>query len=302
MKQPSSLGYFLLEASDLGKWKDFGVNVLGMQVGRYEEGRVLSLRMDEYEHRILINQGPLDDMLAAGWEFPTEEALEEYVAGLEARDVDIRDCGAETAGDRQVRKLYACKDPNGWDHEFYYGPAIAPSQRPFQSALVTGGFEAGPLGAGHFVTVAKDAEETNGFYRDVLGFSVSDYIHLTGVPGIPDTELSFYHVGTGRHHSVAVGEMPGSPKRINHIMVQTKDLADVGLAYDRFVEAGVPIFAGIGQHPNDRMVSFYAQTPSGFGIEYGWGAVVVDDETWTVATYSQPSLWGHKPLPAPTGR
>jgi len=301
MKQPSCLGYVLLEVSDLEGWKQFGVEILGMQAGRYVAGSGLSLRLDDYESRIQIRQGSLDDIVAAGWEFPTENALEDYVGELAANGVAVRNCGPEVAWDRQVRKVFACNDPNGWEHEFYYGPAIAPSSHAFRSSKVMGGFEAGPLGVGHFVTTTKSADETNSFYRNILGFSISDHIRLSGVPGFPDTELSFYHVGSGRHHSVAVAEMPDSPKRINHIMLQTKELKDVGLAYDRFIDSGIPILAGIGQHPNDRMVSFYARTPSGFGIEFGWGAVVIDDRSWTVSSYSQPSLWGHRPVSLMSG-
>ena len=59
--------------------------------------------------------------------------------------------------------------------------------------------------------------------------------------------------------------------------------------------AGVPIMMGPGHHPNDQMFSFYCVTPSGFGLEFGWGGIVIDDDHWEVRTYSQPSDWGHRP-------
>ena len=49
----------------------------------------------------------------------------------------------------------------------------------------------------------------------------------------------------------------------------------------------------LGRHPNDRMVSFYVRSPSGFEIEYGWGALEVGEE-WTVTQYDAVSVWGHK--------
>ena len=48
---------------------------------------------------------------------------------------------------------------------------------------------------------------------------------------------------------------------------------DVGLAFDRALRGGVRITQTLGRHPNDRMFSFYAKTPSGFHFELGWGAV-----------------------------
>jgi hypothetical protein len=43
------------------------------------------------------------------------------------------------------------------------------------------------------------------------------------------------------------------------------------------------------------MLSFYAMTPSGFQFEYGWGARLVDDATWTPEVHDRISEWGHHP-------
>ena len=73
---------------------------------------------------------------------------------------------------------------------------------------------------------------------------------------------------------------------------------DVGRAHDRGLEAGAALSMDLGKHPNDRMLSFYMKTPSGFDVEIGAGGVKVDDATWRVRTYDHASLWGHK-RPAP---
>lgn len=49
----------------------------------------------------------------------------------------------------------------------------------------------------------------------------------------------------------------------------------------------------LGRHSNDEMLSFYALSPSGFDIEYGWGGLEVDDESWHVLTHDCNSAWGH---------
>lgn len=52
----------------------------------------------------------------------------------------------------------------------------------------------------------------------------------------------------------------------------------------------------LGMHPNDRMFSFYAKSPSGFTVEYGTGGYLIKDEqAWESATYDSISLWGHRP-------
>jgi hypothetical protein len=47
------------------------------------------------------------------------------------------------------------------------------------------------------------------------------------------------------------------------------------------------------------MTSFYVRTPSGFEIEYGTGGLMVDDDSWQVATHDSQSIWGHKPPAEP---
>jgi Glyoxalase/Bleomycin resistance protein/Dioxygenase superfamily len=69
----------------------------------------------------------------------------------------------------------------------------------------------------------------------------------------------------------------------------------VGLAFDRALRGGVRIAQTLGRHPNDRMFSFYAKTPSGFQFECGWGGRIVDDATWEPTTYDRISEWGHHP-------
>jgi hypothetical protein len=51
----------------------------------------------------------------------------------------------------------------------------------------------------------------------------------------------------------------------------------------------------VGQHTNDRELSYYAVTPSGFEWEVGWNPVVVDESTWEPTTYQGISIWGHTP-------
>ena len=34
--------------------------------------------------------------------------------------------------------------------------------------------------------------------------------------------------------------------------------------------------------------------PSGFALEYGWGAREIDDATWEVTSYDRGDVWGHE--------
>jgi 2,3-dihydroxybiphenyl 1,2-dioxygenase len=290
----SNLGYAVFGVSDLDAWQRFAQDIVGLQVGRSVPGETLSLRMDDYEQRLLLTRTGEDDLLALGWEFDTEDELEAYVDNLGGAGTRCAPGAAALVESRRVTKLYTLDDPNGFKHEFYVAAARAPMADSFRSKVLRGPFDAGRLGAGHAVTVAKNYKQSVDFYKNTLGLKVSDYIKgpIAGTDIFLD--LTFLHAATGRHHSLATVEFP-SPKRIHHFMVQATDMNDVGLAYDRCLTAGVPIMMGPGHHPNDQMFSFYCVTPSGFGLEFGWGGIVIDDAKWEVRTYSQPSDWGHRP-------
>jgi 2,3-dihydroxybiphenyl 1,2-dioxygenase len=154
------------------------------------------------------------------------------------------------------------------------------------------GFVTGRQGLGHILPIARDYDQTVRFYTEGLGFLISDYIRDSEtIPGVA-FDATFFHTRTGRHHSLATAYAPVS-QCLNHIMLEVADLNDVGLAYDRCVKAGLRMSMGIGHHPNDQVMSFYVQSPSGFSVEYGHGSIVIDDSTWEVKNYSQMSDWGH---------
>lgn len=289
----SNLGYAVFGVSDLAAWEAFACDVIGLQAARRDGSRMLTLRMDDHAQRIVLEQGADDDLRAAGWEFTDEAALDAYVAGLQAQGVAVEAASTTLARERRVEKLYLLDDPNGWRHELYFGPALCHAATSFRSRVLKGpGFRTGPLGIGHLLPKSNDYPATVAFYRDVMGFRLSDFIREEIAPGIV-ADATFFHTATGRHHSLATAAIP-SPKILNHLMVEVQDMDDVGLAYDRCVKAGHPILLELGHHPNDRMFSFYVRTPSGFGLEVGWGGIVVDDTNWQVIAYDKMSDWGHK--------
>jgi hypothetical protein len=76
-----------------------------------------------------------------------------------------------TSQDALIRSVF--QDPAGNRLEVFHGPAVAGD--PFRPGRPISGFRTGPLGMGHAVLNIKDAEPLLSFYRDLLGFRVSDY-------------------------------------------------------------------------------------------------------------------------------
>jgi 2,3-dihydroxybiphenyl 1,2-dioxygenase len=282
------LGYLGFEVKDLATWEAFGTGVLGLEVGSRREGGGFSLRMDGREQRFLLEPGPADDLSLIGWQVENEIVLAELAAKLRAAGVDATEGTPQEAAARKVQRLVKYRDPAGIPSELFCGPAIA--ERPFVSKVVASGFVADELGLGHAVITADDQQASKDFYCNLLGFRLSDRI-VANVHGY-QADLVFLHANA-RHHSVAFGQK--QRKRLHHFMLEVRAMDDVGLAFDRTLKAGLRIAQTLGRHPNDRMFSFYAKTPSGFQFELGWGGREVDDATWQPAVHDRISEWGHHP-------
>jgi 2,3-dihydroxybiphenyl 1,2-dioxygenase len=248
--------------------------------------------MDGHAQRFFVTTGTtgavVDDLAAVGWELPDEAALDAAAARLRAAGHEVTEGTAEETALRQVVRLVHLRDPGGLRIELVFGPALAAA--PFASPLVRSGFVADEHGLGHLVVSAPEPAATAAFYQDLLGFKLSDRIVCTFY-GHP-VDITFLHTNP-RHHSLAFGG--AQEKRLHHFLLEVKSLDDVGAALDRAIGARVRIAQMLGRHPNDRMVSFYAFTPSGFQFEYGWGGRLVDDATWEPTVHDRVSEWGHHP-------
>ncbi|MGO4832112.1 biphenyl 2,3-dioxygenase, partial [Rhizobiaceae sp. 2RAB30] len=79
--------------------------------------------------------------------------------------------------------------------------------------------------------------------------------------------------------------------------VEFNHLDDVGQGFDlACLEQGRVAYT-LGRHTNDYMTSFYANTPSDFFVESGWGGRQIDPGTWEPhETTDGPSFWGHERL------
>lgn len=286
----SQLAYLGLEVSDLARWEEFGTGVLGLKQAGADEDGTRFLRMDERHHRVALHQGPRDDISCAGWQARNLGELHTIAERLGAQGASVTWGSAAEARQRRVAAFIRLADPNGITTEVCCGPLVL-AERPFRSPRDVAGFEASELGLGHIVLVVDDYDASMRFYCDGLGLRVSDVIDLN-VGGTEATRVAFLHCGP-RHHSLAIAQL-AAPKRLHHFMLQVRQLRDVGSTCDRRRDAAVPVTMELGCHTNDRMVSYYAQTPSGFQVEYGHGGIEIDDDTWQVEIHHAARTRGHR--------
>jgi 2,3-dihydroxybiphenyl 1,2-dioxygenase len=279
-----ALGYLGLGTPKLDDWTGFATGRLGMQaVDR--GGSMRAFRMDDRKQRLIVDGSLSEGERIFGWEVEDAAALDALAARLERAGVAVRSESGGMADQRCVAGLISFADPAGNRLEAFHGGQIADT--PFRPGRDIAGFRAGPLGMGHVLLMVPDIDATLAFYRDVLGFRISDFIRAP-------VKAYFLHVNP-RHHSLAIVEGPA--RAMHHLMIELYAFDDVGQGYDLAQADSGQIAVKLGRHPNDLMTSFYVRTPSEILVEYGWGGRDVDDATWQpVEMETVGSYWGHQGL------
>jgi 3,4-dihydroxy-9,10-secoandrosta-1,3,5(10)-triene-9,17-dione 4,5-dioxygenase len=283
----SGLSYVVVEATDPAAWRTLGENVIGMMASETADG--LALKMDDRDHRILVTRGNDNRYAATGWEVGGAEAFDAVLDRLTQNDIPFYLATPTEAAARKVQQLACFDDPSGNRQELVWGFRSGFSR--FTSPQGVGRFVTGPLGMGHTVLPAHRFDETEAFYRDILGFGLADIL-VHRPPGGPAQRIHFFHCGNSRHHSLALFE-GHVPAGCVHLMVEVESMDEVGRALDRVKASGTKLMCTLGRHVNDEMISFYFATPAGFAIEFGYGGRVIDWPSHVAFESTAVSLWGH---------
>ncbi|WP_199100787.1 VOC family protein [Dyella sp. ASV21] len=164
----------------------------------------------------------------------------------------------------------SCRDPNGMTLRFRLSRRrevkleVAPinqwgdARRIDQPSPV---YErAAPIGIGHAVFFVEKLGDVEAFYREKLGFHVSDRYVNKGV---------FLRASArAGHHNLFLLHVPGKPRGLNHVAFTVRDIHEVfggGLAMSR---GGWPTFLGPGRHPISSAYFWYVRSPLGGAFEF----------------------------------
>jgi len=290
------LGYLVVESQRFREWRRFGADAIGLHVDELTED-VMRFRLDDRECRFLIQRGPAEDLMAAGWHVTDHETFDRIVRRVTERGVPIEEGTPEEAALRGVERLWRFAGPEGITQEiFTTAHTTATPLRMINTGWVTGGG-----GMGHVAITSRDPLGIHRYYNTVFDSRLSDFID-ENISGLT-LKIRFLRVNE-RHHTVAVANVQGLkvdpiPTKVQHVNIQAATLEDMVGAYQRVRELGFSMAWSIGQHTNDKELSFYCVTPSGFELEVGWNPIVFTPEleaAWQVATHRGISIWGHKPV------
>ena len=291
MAAVSGLGYVGASITDHSAWQRVLETVYALERRSDSAPGVHQYRLDDHHHRLALYEDDKDALSYVGWQVDSREELAALAARLNDNGVDVERGDGALCEQRAVMDLIAFAAPDGVRTELFFGPKQ--DAAPYSPGRGMAGFNTGKLGLGHIVLATDDPDATVKWYRDMLGFRLSDYIYWD------DIEATFLHCNP-RHHSLAFTNPIGPLKAgdLNHIMFESKSIDDVGRAYDIVHQHGFPIAMTLGRHTNDLTTSFYLYTPSGWWIEYGYGGRLIDDAMWEPKFYNAPKIWGHN-LQAP---
>ncbi|MFE2120318.1 VOC family protein [Rhodococcus aetherivorans] len=286
------LGYVVIETNKFADWHRFGRDAIGLHADRLS-AQAMRFRLDDHECRFLLQRGDAEDVTALGWEIDDHGSFDRIVARVRDRGVPVTEGTDEEAALRGVERLLRFPGPKGIDQEIFTRARTTTTPLAMSNA----GFVTGASGMGHVAITSTRPHTLHGYYGTVFDARLSDYIDET-ISGAK-LKIRFLRVNE-RHHSVAIAAVRGLPvdpvrTRIQHLNIQVTELDDMTRSYQRVKELGFDMALGVGQHTNDRELSYYARTPSGFEWEVGWNPIVVDESTWEPTTHRGISIWGHTP-------
>ncbi|MEL0082177.1 MAG: VOC family protein [Gammaproteobacteria bacterium] len=277
----NGLGYVGVTVVDLAEWENYATTLMGAEIVDRDDTQ-LKLRIDDHYSRINVLKAEQPGVAYVGWDVGTEESLQQAIAVVEELGISWRDATEEECQDRKVLKMIKLQDPGENHIELFYGPSCGHKFKPSRDM---GEYVTGELGLGHILFLTPNFDAIMEFYKR-MGFALSEAIHMTALRGY----AHFLHCNQ-RQHSLALGAAPHNA--VGHLMLEVESMTDAGKAYDIAKYEGMNITMTMGQHVNDKVVSFYTQTPSGFDLEIGAGGLVIDPDNWTVAQYEDISFWGH---------
>jgi len=287
------LAYIGLEIPDPSSLDVLFGEVVGLVAGTPTPSGASTWRDDDKAQRIIIEEGEANDARYLGFEVDAGD-FDAAVERVRAAGFAISEGGADEAAARRVQRLARTTSPWGVEVELVTG---LEQVGPFDSGSMPGGFLTEGVGFGHTVFATTNFDEADRFVTEALGMGQSDWLDMEIMEGV-ELHVRFYHCNA-RHHSIALARPPFDlPQVLHHIMVETREVDDVGAAFDRARSSGLAIANSLGRHDNDAMFSFYVVSPAGFQVEVGHGARLITANWDDNRAYDRMSRWGHEPLPS----
>lgn len=243
------LAHVGLNALDLSKQAEFYNDKWGLE--RIDEfGGEMFFRAEGPAHHVLtLHENSAAGLHHVALEVATPEDIDWAYEELHAAGVDVVTPPAQDL-EPGVKKAIRFKDPDGFLVELIAG--VDAVRDPY------GVRDVKPQDLNHVVLNVTSADRSESFYRDLLGFKLTDRF----IGG-----LSFWACNAN-HHSLAFGEARDGQVAFNHAAFEMKDWEQWARAIYFAGERGIKRVWGPGRHLFGNNLFSYYKDPEGNIVEY----------------------------------
>jgi catechol-2,3-dioxygenase len=243
------LAHVGLNALDLSKQAEFYNDKWGLE--RIDEfGSEMFFRAEGPAHHVLtLHENSSAGMHHVALEVATPGDIDQAYEELQAAGVEVVTPPAQEL-EPGVKKAIRFKDPDGFLVELIAG--VDAVRDPY------GARDIKPQDLNHVVLNVASADRSEAFYRDLLGFKLTDRF----IGG-----LSFWACNAN-HHSLAFGEARDGQVAFNHAAFEMKNWEEWARAIFFAGERGIKRVWGPGRHLFGNNLFMYYNDPEGNTVEY----------------------------------
>ncbi|MDJ0948571.1 MAG: VOC family protein [Alphaproteobacteria bacterium] len=199
------------------------------------------------ERRVLIGHGAPASLGFAGFVLETADQLAAFRTHVEGQGLTP----AASPSPLLDGDAFSLADPDG--NRLAFGLPPIGDEAPAGDGPLAGRLQ-------HFVVASSGLDPMIAFYRDQLGFLVSDYVLEEG----GEVTACFLR-SDPEHHSFAVFRAPEA--RLDHHAYETTGWLDIRDWADHFAALRVPLWWGPGRHGVGNNLFFMVEDPDGSKVE-----------------------------------
>ena len=269
------ISHATFETPDLQRQIDYYTGVVGLVMLAKEKDRVLfASRLGDLS--VILNGGATPKLTKIAFQVAPHDDLSSLATAL--GDDGIR-ASIDTVCLPGIDRLLTFADPKGTIVEIFNEANAA--------ASVSQPVAVGPMKLGHIAFMMPDIHPFVKFYREVLGFRVSDW---------QEDFFCFMRCGSDHH---TINFATGKSTRMHHMAFELKDWSHMQTACDHLGKKQVPIIWGPGRHgishnifiyhrdPDDQMIEFYTEMDQMLDEELGY----FDPRPWHRDRPQRPKVW-----------
>ena len=247
---PAQLDHIAIESPDPERLAQFYARALGMGVTPLGNGCWLAAGRQRH---LIISHGSSRGHPFSAFAVADRAQLDAYRRFIVARGAAL----LASPTPLFAEGAFAVRDPDG---------RLAVFGQPHRKgAAGEGGAAVLPGRLQHVVVASSRFPEMMAFYRDVLGFLVSDTVHVADANGgLGDVNVCFLR-SNEEHHAFAVFRAPQSSS--DHFALDVESWDDIRRWADHFAALEVAIWWGPGRHGAGNNLFFMVKDPDGNNIE-----------------------------------